>query len=333
MIDAPTEMPPGLGYVKFARLEEMARVVFMGTPDFAVLILEALIAVYDVVAVVTQPDRRGGRGQRQVLSPPVKEAALKHSVPVMQPLTLRHRNTVEKLRALAPDVIVVAAFGQILRKAVLAIPPHGCLNVHASLLPKYRGASPVAAAILAGDEYTGVTIMLMDEGLDTGPILAQARLRIGPEDTTGTLTEQLAELGAKLLIETLPRWLAGEIVPQPQDDTKATYCRPLQRSDGRIDWNQPAMHLARAIRAYNPWPQAHTSYDGKEIKIIRAKALPNWRGTGHFGQVLDTPDGILVVTGEGALLLEEVQLAGKRAMNCQAFARGQKNFVGSILGK
>ena len=210
----------------------MTRVVFMGTPEFSVPSLATLVAGdYDVVGVVTQPDRPSGRG-RKLEPSPVKRFAVEHGLAVLQPETLRASEAVAELAALRPDVIVVAAFGQILRPAVLALPPHGCINVHASLLPRWRGAAPVQAAILAGDQVTGSTIMLMDEGMDTGPVLSQAALAIHPDDTAGILTERLSHHGAELLAETLPRWLAGEIAPQPQESSLATLCRPVRKEQG-----------------------------------------------------------------------------------------------------
>jgi len=311
----------------------MERIVFMGTPRFAVPTLEALVAQegYELVCVVTQPDRPAGRG-RKLAASAVKEAALAHGLPVWQPRTLRDSEAVEKLRALSPTVIVVAAFGQILRPEVLAIPSRGCLNVHASLLPRWRGAAPIPAAILAGDEETGVTIMLLDEGMDTGPILAQASLPIRPEDTTGSLTERLATLGADLLIATLPRWLAGEIQPRPQDHSQATMCRPLRKEEGRLDWSLPAIELERRVRAYNPWPGAYTTWHGRRLKVLCAAPLSDWRGPQPPSQVIALPEGTAVVTGNGALLLLEVQLAGRRAMTIADFLRGQRDFIGSRLG-
>lgn len=309
----------------------MERLLFMGTPDFAVPVLKALIGRYEIVGVVTQPDRQAGRG-RKVEASPVKVVALGHGLPVLQPSSLRRPGAVAELKALAPEVMVVAAFGQILPPEVLAIPPKGCLNVHASLLPKYRGAAPIAAAILAGEEETGVTIMLMDEGMDTGPILAQATCAISPQDTRGLLSARLAELGADLLMDTLPRWLAGEIVPRPQDHSQATYCRIISKEDGRIDWSQSAVEIWRRSRAYYPWPSTYTYWRGKLLKVLRAEALPHWSGEGEPGQVMALDEGLAVSTGEGVLLLKEVQLAGKGALTAEDFARGQRDFVGSVLG-
>jgi len=310
----------------------MTRIVFMGTPAFAVPPLEKLAQSYEIAAVVTQPDRPAGR-KRRLTPPPVKEAALALDLPVWQPPTFRTPEAVARLRALAPDLVVVVAFGQILRADVLAVPPHGCLNVHGSLLPRHRGAAPVTAAILAGENETGITLMQMDKGMDTGPIIAQATSPIMPDDTTATLRDRLCHLGADLLIEMLPAWLAGEIVPRPQDDSSATYCRPIAKSDGQLDWRRPAKELARQVRAYIPWPTAFTTWQGKQLKVLGATPLPAWRGEGQPGQVIALEDGAGVVTGEGLLCLETVQRAGKRAMTAKEFLRGQQGFVGSQLGE
>jgi len=309
------------------------RVVFMGTPDFAVPSLAALLTGgYDVVGVVTRPDRPAGRG-RKLTASPVKRFAEARGLPVLQPTTFRQPEPVAALSALAPEVIVVAAYGLILPQAVLDIPPHGCLNVHGSLLPKYRGAAPIPAAILAGDEETGVTIMLMDAGMDTGPILSQATCPIELQDTTGTLTMKLAELGAALLMETLPRWLAGEIEPEPQAHELASYAPAIRKADGHIDWTLPAEQIARRVRAYQPWPGATTFWKGRLLKVLRAQALPEALVEGEPGHVLAWEDGAAVVTGRGLLLLREVQLAGKRPLPISDFLRGQRGFVGSVLEK
>ena len=309
----------------------MARIVFMGTPSFAVPILRALADHHQVVGVVTQPDRRAGRGRRLTVSP-VKEAALALGLPLFQPPTLRTAEAAQRLAAWQPAVIVVAAFGQILRPPLLSLPPHGCLTVHASLLPRWRGASPVAAAILAGETVTGVSLMLMDEGMDTGPILARRSCPIAPDDTTGALTGRLAEMGAQLLIETLPRWLAGGIRPRPQDDDRATYCRLLKKEDGRLDWTRPAAYLERQVRACDPWPGAFTTWQGRRLKVLRARARPEVPADGPPGRVLDLSPGLGVSTGQGVLELIEVQLAGKKPLPAGTFARGQKGLLGSRLG-
>jgi methionyl-tRNA formyltransferase len=311
----------------------MAKVVFMGTPEYAVPSLEALVAHHQVVLVVTQPDRRRGRG-RKVSYSPVKTFAIEHDLPIWQPKTLRSGEAAARLRAVQADVYVTAAIGLILTADVLALAPHGCINVHASLLPRWRGAAPVSAAILHGDDETGVTLMRTDEGLDTGPILAQTRCPIRADDTTATLTPRLARLGADLLRETLPRWLSGQVVPQPQPDRGVTYARRLTKEDGRINWQQPAAYVERMVRAYTPWPGAHTTYGDKMLKILRAHAYREWQGTEPPGRVIALPDKrVAVTTGKGALVLDEIQLAGKRAMSPDAFCRGYGDFVGSVLGE
>lgn len=311
----------------------MTRVVFMGTPEFSVPSLAMLVAGhYDVVGVVTQPDRPSGRG-RKLEPSPVKRFALVHGLAVLQPETLRPPDVVEALAALHPDVIVVAAFGQILRPAMLALPPRGCINVHASLLPRWRGAAPVQAAILAGDQVTGSTIMLMDEGMDTGPVLSQSALAISVDETAGTLTERLSHHGSGLLAETLPRWLAGELAPQPQEGGLATICRPVRKEQGVIDWSRPAVEIARAVRAYNPWPGASTLWNGLPIKILQGSALVGDGLADPPGLVLQQQHTTVVVTGEGFLQLDIVQLAGRNPTSSGEFVRGQRGFVGSVLGK
>jgi len=308
------------------------RVIFMGTPDFAVPSLAALLASgYDVVGVATQPDRPAGRG-RKLSGSPVKRFADEHGLTVLQPTTLRSPEPLAALSALAPDVIAVAAYGLILPQSVLGIPPHGCLNVHGSLLPKHRGAAPIPAAILAGEDETGVTIMLMDAGMDTGPVLSQATCAIGPQDTAGTLTGKLAELGASLLTETLPRWLADEIVPQPQDDELASYAPMIRKADGRMNWTLSAEQIARLVQAYQPWPGSMTFWNGKPLKLLRVQAHPEEAVDGPQGRVVARGDGAAVVTGQGLLLLEELQLAGKRALPIGDFLRGRRGFIGSVLG-
>ncbi len=307
----------------------MPRIVFMGTPEFAVPVLDALTRTpHQIVAVYTRPDQPAGRG-KQLHSSPIKRLAETHALPVFQPPTLRQPEFVAPLRDLAPDVIIVAAYGLILPPDVLALPPRGCVNTHASRLPRHRGAAPIAAAVLAGDAETGITLMQMDAGLDTGPILAQRAIRIAEDDTTGTLTPKLADLAAALLIETLPRLLAGEITPQPQDEARATVCKTIRKEQGLIDWTLPAIEIARRVRAFNPWPSAYTFWNGAQLKILRARAAAANAG-GEPGRV-KAQDGIAVMTGDGALILLEAQLAGKRAMKIEEFARGQREFIGTVL--
>lgn len=303
----------------------------MGTPAFAVPALEALAGAHQVVGVVTQPDRPAGRGKR-LMPTPVKQVALARGLPLAQPRSLREPEALAQLAAWRPEVIIVAAFGQILRQDVLDLPPHGCLNIHASLLPRWRGAAPIAAAILAGDAKTGVTIMKMDTGLDTGPILAQREEAIRPDCTREELERRLAQLGADLLIETLPAYLAGQLQPRPQPEEGVTHARPLHKEDGLIDWSRPAVELDRQVRAYNPWPGAFTFWQGQPLKILRAAPHPAWRGDAPPGTVVALDDGIAVATGEGALRLGQVQWAGKRPMDIAAFLCGQRGCVGSRLG-
>lgn len=296
----------------------------MGTPDFAVPVLQALArAEYDIVAVVTQPDRPVGRRQ-QLSPPPVKIAALAQGIPVLQPERLRDSSIVEQLRALHPEVIVVAAFGQILPPSVLAIPPHGCLNVHASLLPKYRGAAPINAAILAGDQVTGVTIMLMEPGLDTGPILAQRVETILPDDTAESLSARLAVVGAQLLVDVLPEWAAGRIKPRPQNHGEASHARALRREDGRIDWTRSAALIERRCRAYYPWPGCYSYLRGRLVKMLRVAALSSSSSSIERGRVVAGLAGapLAVVCGEGALAIERLQLEGKRPVSAEEFLRG-----------
>jgi methionyl-tRNA formyltransferase len=311
------------------------RLLFMGTPEFAVPALRGLHTTapaqgWQVVGVLTQPDRPAGRGNK-VIASPVKEYAVAQGLPVLQPQSLRKEPaTIEQIRALAPDLIIVAAYGLILPKAVLSIPRYGCLNVHASLLPAYRGASPITAAILDGLHETGISIMQMDEGLDTGPVLAQARQPIHPDDTTASLGERLAEQGAQLLIETLPGWVAGTTpaVPQSALPGEVSHCGLIRKEDGRIDWQQPAAFIERMTRAYTPWPSAYTLWRGAPFKIWQATVA---QGEGEPGRVLETPQGPAVATGDGLLVLQTVQPAGKRALDVRSFLNGAPDFIGSRL--
>lgn len=310
----------------------MTRIIFMGTPDFAVPTLEALDEAYQVVGVVTQPDRRAGRGRR-VRQSAVKRTALERDLPVCQPRSLSTPEALAQLADWEPDVIVVAAFGQLLTQDVLELPPYGCLNVHASLLPRWRGAAPVAAAILAGDEVTGVTIMRMDAEFDTGPIVAQREEPIRPDDTRETLGDRLSRIGAEFLVEILPSYLNGELQPRPQREEDATFAAQLDKEDGRLDWSDSAVELDRRIRAFNPWPGAFTFWCDKRLKVIRAHPLPDWQGDAAPGTVIDLKDGVAVATGEGALRLDEIQLAGKRAMDVESFVCGRCDFVDSRVGE
>jgi methionyl-tRNA formyltransferase len=311
----------------------MTRVIFMGTPAFAVPSLAALVdAGYDVAAVVTQPDAPAGRGK--ALKPSaVKEFALQRGLNILQPASLKPLEEVERLRALAPDVIVVAAFGQILRQNVLDIPRCNCINVHASLLPRWRGASPISAAIAAGDATTGITIMIMEAGLDSGPILAQREEGIRHDDTTGTLTSRLAQTGAALLIEALPQWMAHEIKPRRQDEAHVTLAPRLQKEAGKIDWSLHAPAIERHVRAMSPWPSAFSAFQGKQLKVMRAEiGMADHRQKLQNGAVLIDRNHVYVQCGDGLLRLVEVQLEGKRAMNADDFARGHPALAGAVLG-
>jgi methionyl-tRNA formyltransferase len=311
------------------------RIIFMGTPEFAVPSLQLLheqasMNHWQVITVITQPDRPAGRGNKLVASP-VKEYALAQNLPILQPASLRKEPaTVETLRALAPDLIIVAAYGLILPKAVLTVPVFGCINVHASLLPAYRGASPITAAILARLAETGVSIMLMDEGLDTGPVLAQARQPIRPDDTTASLTQRLADQGAELLIETVPRWLTGKLpaIPQSELPGEVSTCGLIKKEAGHIDWRQPAAQIERMTRAYTPWPSAYTFWQHGVFKIWQAAVIA---GQAEPGLVVPTPHGPAVGTAEDLLLLKLVQPAGKRSMDARSFLNGAPHFIGSRL--
>jgi len=309
------------------------RILFMGTPEFAVPSLECLIlSQYNVVAVYTQPDKPAGRG-RALVSPPVKKAAAARKLPVVQPVSLKKAEAVAQLADFHPDVIVVAAFGQILPQSVLDIPTYGCINVHPSLLPRFRGASPVAAAILAGDEFTGVTIMQMDSGLDTGPMLAQEQVPISPQDTTGSLTGKLSQVAARLLPEVLVRWTRGEITPQPQHEAEATYSGTITKEAGEIDWHLPALDIWRRVRAFQPWPGCYTTWQKKRLEIIEATPLPAEESL-EVGQVVAiNKEGVAfgVNTGDGILGISKVQLEGKRVMPTAEFLRGQRQFIGAVL--
>jgi len=309
----------------------------MGTPEFAVPSLERLILnKYQVVAVYTQPDKPAGRG-RSLVSPPLKKAGLTLKLPLVQPVNLKRPGAVAQLASLRPDVIVVAAFGQILPQSVLDIPSYGCINIHPSLLPRFRGASPVAAAILAGDEFTGISIMLMDRGLDTGPVLARAQISISVQDTTGSLTTKLSLIAAQLLLEALPCWLRGELTPQPQNEAEATYSGAVSKEEGEIDWHLPAIDIWRRVRAFQPWPGCYTRWRGKQLKIIEAVPLPGEK-TLEVGQVvaltpaMENLEAVFGVrTGDGILGVCQVQLEGKRAMSAAEFLRGQRQFIGTFI--
>ena len=309
----------------------MAKVIFMGTPQFAVPSLAALIEQHEVVAVITQPDAAAGRGKSMTASP-VKQLAVAKGLPVLQPASLKSAEAVDALRACAPDLIVVAAFGQILRQHVLDLPRFHCINVHASLLPRWRGAAPISAAIAAGDSTSGVTIMLMEAGLDSGPILSQREIKIDPDDTTGTLTDKLSALGAQLLVETLPGWLENGITPSRQDEALVTLAPRMPKEQGRIDWSHSAARIERHVRAMRPWPSAYSSWQGKQFKVLRAQVgFLNTGSKQPNGAVVVDRNHTYVQCGDGMLQLLEVQLEGKRAMPADVFTRGQPAFTTAKL--
>lgn len=299
----------------------------MGTPEFAIPSLQALIGSFDVTGVFTQPDRPAGRG-RQLTPPPVKRLALEHDLPLQQPEALKSDAAFNSLRDWSPDAVVVAAYGQILPPRILELPPLGCINVHASLLPRWRGAAPVQAAILHGDEQTGVTLMKMDPGLDTGPILAQRRTSIGPRETGGQLSQRLAQLGAELLLEALPAYAEGRIEPVPQDGSQATKAPLLRKRDGALDFGYPAARLERKVRAYDPWPGTYFHWNGLRIAVLAASVTA---GDADLtpGTALNHDGRPAVQTAAGALVLDEVQPAGKRPMSGASFLNGAQDFPGS----
>lgn len=316
------------------------RIVFLGSPAFALPTLEALLAAgKEVVAVVCQPDRPAGRGHRP-RPPAVKSYAQARGLNIIQTEDVNAAQTVERLRALDADVYIVCAFGQILRQRVLDLPRRGFLNVHASLLPRHRGAAPIAAAILAGDAVTGVTVMEVVLALDAGPIVAQAEEPISPFDTTGTLSERLARLGARLLTNVLDDWYTGQLQPFPQDESKMTYAPQVRRADARIDWSLPAVEVWRRVRAYNPWPVAFTAWRGGELRILEAWPLAGDSGRPPGTVLPPEPlppeagqgETFSVQTGAGRLAVRTLQRPGRRVLAGLEFLRGQRDFLGSVLG-
>jgi methionyl-tRNA formyltransferase len=333
--------------IKKGSAMSILRIIYMGTPSYAVPALEALAAHrapgdvlesgYEIVAVITRPDKPSGRGKEIVFSP-VKQAALAHGLHVWQPGSFKRAENVEALAAYHADLFVVAAFGQILPQAVLDLPRYGTLNIHASLLPRYRGASPISEALLQGERETGVTIMLIDAGVDTGPLLLARRVPIEPDETTGSLTEKLAQVGAEALLEVLPRWIAGEIQPQAQDEQLATHTHMVKREEGEIDWSRPADYLARMSRAYTPWPGAYTTWRGKLLKIASAHPAnaPSSQELAPGTVVTSREHGqpsLLVATGNGLLSVERLQLEGKKEVSANEFLRGYPHIQGDRLGR
>ena len=298
------------------------RVVFIGTGEIGVPTLQALLqsSEHQLVSVVTQPDKPAGRDQR-IEAPPIKKALAGTTMSILQPARIKDRQAIDEIRALQPDVIVVMAYGQILPRDLLEIPRLACLNLHASLLPRWRGAAPIQAAIAAGDRETGITVMYMDEGLDTGDILLQRKIDILPNDTGGSLHDRLAQIAPEALLESLRMLSAGTAPRIPQDNALATYAPKLNREDGRIDWSEPAEVIERKIRAFNPWPGAFMELAGQSLKIFSATIIDH---TDKPGEILRTKNEFIVGAGKGALALREVQLEGKKRMNVNEFLRGQR---------
>lgn len=308
------------------------RIIYMGTPDFAVPVLESLLdSRHEVVAVVTQPDKPKGRGKAMQF-PPVKEKALEHNLPVYQPEKVKDEAFLQILEEYAPDCIVVTAFGQILPKSILELPKYGCVNVHASLLPAYRGAAPIQWAIINGEEKTGITTMQLGTGpVDSGDMLLKAEVTITPEETGESLFNKLAVTGGPLLLETLEGLEAGTIVPEKQDESFVSHASMLKKETGSIDWNKSSIEIERLIRGLNPWPSAYTKLSGKTLKIWRAEVLPD-NTPCQPGQIISTEGGkLLIQTGDGQLSLLEVQLEGKKRMPADAFLRGYAVEAGTIL--
>ncbi len=312
-------------------MNNLLRIVFFGTPEFALPSLQALIAGRDpVIGVVCQPDKPAGRGQ-QLAAPPVKQAALRAGLQVFQPDKLRAPDALETLASWAPDLIVVAAYGKILPKVVLDLPPRGCINVHASLLPKYRGAAPIQWAILRGEKHTGVTIMRINERMDAGDILLHEPTDIGPRETYGELQARLADIGALALMKAIAGLHSGTLLPQPQQEDEMTLAPMIRKEEGRIDWAQPAAYLERMVRAFSPWPSAYTSLGTKQLKIHQAHIASSTAGAVP-GAVVALREGIAVATGDGVLVLDEVQLEGRKRLPAADFARGAVK-VGMVLGQ
>lgn len=305
----------------------MASIVFMGTPVFSVQTLEKLIQHHHVIGVVTQPDRPAGRN-RQLQESPIKQVALRHGIPVLQPEKLRKAEAIAELRQWQPDLYVVAAFGQILPQSVLDIPRYGSINVHASLLPRWRGAAPIQACIRAGDAETGVTIMKMDAGLDTGPMLSKRVIPIAADETGSSLHDKLALIGSELLIDTLPGYLDGSLTPQPQPQEGITFAGQIQKEDGLIDWRQSAIEIERLVRAFTPWPGTSTTWNGQLLKILDGTAVS---GDANPGSVVAYGKAAAIGTGEGLYLPHHLQLAGRKAVTVEEFLRGQADFVGGAV--
>jgi len=306
---------------------EKYKIIFMGTPEFATDALRSLINEnYNIAAVFTQPDKPAGR--RQILtSSPIKKLALKYNLPLYQPASLKDEEIATKISKLKPDLIIITAFGQIIPKTILNIPKFGCINIHASLLPRWRGASPIAQAILAGDKYTGDTIMLLDRKLDHGPILSQKKIKIENDDNLESLSKKLSESGAELLIKTLPDFLENKIALQMQDDSKATYAPLVKKNDGRIDWHNNAEEIERQIRAFTPWPSCWTTLNNKRLKIIKAAVFDKNKKNSAPGLIAILDNKLVADCKNGKLALEIIQLEGKKQTSSEEFIKGYSNII------
>ena len=310
---------------------EKTKLIFIGTAEFGLPAFEALTKDenFEIVLVITQPDKPVGRKQ-VVTSSPIKISAEKKNITILQPEHII--DIKEKISLLKPDLIVVAAYAQLIPEEILNLPKYGCLNLHASLLPKYRGSAIIQAAILNGDEQTGLTIIKMDKGLDTGPIVAQTIIKIDDNDTAETLYNKLSAMGADFMVETVKKYIAGKITPKIQDSSQASYVKEITKSDGLIDWKKPAVNLEKFIRAMNSWPMAWTWQDGKQVKIIAVQNQPIEINSYKPGKTFKYNNGLAVQCGRDALIIKTLQLEGKNALESEEFLRGHKDFVGSVLG-
>lgn len=320
---------------KIAKLINNTKIIFFGTPEFAVVILKSLIDhEYNIVAVFTQPDKKVGRKQEIAYSS-VKKIALENNIKIFQPENLRESGLDEEIKNINSDLFVVAAYGKILPKDILDIPMFGAVNIHTSLLPKYRGASPVQCAILAGEKETGITLMKMNEKMDEGEILLQEKIEISKNETAEALTEKLAQLGAKMIVEFVPEWIQGKIKSIPQDQNMATYCKPVRREDGKIDWNSAAEEIFRAWRSFQPWPGIFSMLavkkQFKRLKLSKINIVPDVKTGEKNGKIIKYNQEIVVQAKNGLIVLKKIQLEGKKEMDADEFLRGNSEFVGSIL--
>ena len=309
------------------------KIIFFGTPEFAAVILKSLIEnKFDIAAVVSQSDKKAGR-RRETMISPVKKLAIGNKIKIFQPASLRDRKIIRKIREIGADLFIVAAYGKILPKEILEIPKFGAVNIHASLLPKYRGASPVQCAILAGEKETGITLILMNEKMDEGDILMQKKIEIGEDETSNTLLDKLSGLGAKMTVKFISGWIGGKIKPTPQSREKATYCKPIQREDGRIDWNSAAEEIYRRWRAYQPWPGIFSALNlgnrQKRIKLSEVGIFPDIETGKKTGKIIKYNGNIAVQAGKGLVILKKIQLEGKKEVNVEDFVKGYSGFIGT----